>query len=521
MIVHKPSRSLLLKVKSPKRIQEVISKSRAIDHEGHNLAIRHGLDETRVLRNLGIQAPSPIRYYYPWGGQFTPMSHQIETADFLTMNRRCFVLNEMGTSKTRSTIWAFDYLMRIGVVRKVLVVAPLSTMATTWQREIFDAAMHRTTVVLHGSKAKRLERLAMDVDVYIVNHDGISVVGSELRSRKDIDLIIWDECSELRNSATDRYENFRNMLRAEQRLWMLSGAPCPNAPTDAWAQCRLVDPTRVPRYFNAFRRLTMLQVSQFKWVPRQGSNEIVWNAMQPAIRFKKADCIDLPPMIQVDRECPLTAEQTRVYKEMVTYMVSTGKGKTISAVNAADHIGKLRQILIGAVKIPEGDEYMEIDHTPRINLLLECIAEANAKAIVIVPFKGILESLKRSVSKHYTCEVVNGDVTLRRRNKIFAAFKDTPDPHVLLCHPRVMSHGLTLTEADMLIFYAPIYSADQYHQVKERINRPGQKRKMTLVRIGANKLEWDIYKAMDSKGEMQEMILDLYKNEVGCEVTFA
>jgi hypothetical protein len=74
-----------------------------------------------------------------------------------------------------------------------------------------------------------------------------------------------------------------------------------------------------------------------------------------------------------------------------------------------------------------------------------------------------------------------------------------------------MAHGLNLTEADTLIFYAPIYSNDEYQQVIERFNRVGQKRKMTIVRIGAHPLEWSIYRVVDNRGVTQDNILKLYK----------
>jgi SNF2 family DNA or RNA helicase len=130
-----------------------------------------------------------------------------------------------------------------------------------------------------------------------------------------------------------------------------------------------------------------------------------------------------------------------------------------------------------------------------------------------VPFKGILRILEEEVSKHYTCAVLNGDVTPNNRNKIITAFKADKDPHILLCHPQVMAHGLNLTEADMCIFYAPIYSNDQFQQVVERFNRPGQTRKMTVIRIGSagTNLEWEIYKMLDNKQDDQATILDMYE----------
>src|ERR1017187_7787967 len=120
MIVHKDSKSLLLRVKpeAMATLQGIFPKhSRKVDFEGHNLALPHNLKVVKVLRNMGIKAPSPIRYFYDWPRpeRFAKVfDHQYATADFLTLHNRCFVLNEMGTSKSASALWAVDYLMTLG-----------------------------------------------------------------------------------------------------------------------------------------------------------------------------------------------------------------------------------------------------------------------------------------------------------------------------------------------------------------------------------------------------------------------
>lgn len=201
-----------------------------------------------------------------------------------------------------------------------------------------------------------------------------------------------------------------------------------------------------------------------------------------------------------------------MFDQMRAMMATEAKARSITAVNAADKINKLRQILCGAIKDPATDEYINLPHGPRTEVLLETIQNASAKVLVIVPFKGIINSLVKEVEKHYSVAVLNGDVSPKMRDKIILDFKRTPDPHVLLCHPKVMAHGLNLTEADTLIFYAPIYSNDEFQQVTERFNRAGQTRKMTITRIAAHPVEWEIYKMVDNKKLTQDNILSLYKS---------
>ena len=333
-----------------------------------------------------------------------------------------------------------------------------------------------------------------------------------IKQRKDIDLIILDEAHLFRNSRNDNYKFLDWILeRPGLRFWAMTGTPTPNEPTDAWSLIRLINPTKAPRFFGSFRRQTMLNVSPFKWVPRKGAEQIVYDAMQPAVRFKKAECLDLPPVITIPLQTRITKEQRGHFEEMRTSMITQAKLGPIAAVNAADQINKLRQILCGCVKDPTTGKYVELDHAPRLADLCSVIDSASAKVLVVVPFKGIIRTLERELSQLYTVGVLNGDVSINVRNRIITDFKHKTDPHLLLCHPMVMAHGLNLTEADLLVFYAPIYSNDQYSQVVERFNRTGQTRKMTIVRMAAHPIEWEIYKMVDTRQITQDNILSLYR----------
>ena len=502
MFIHPQSKSIVLRVRDPQRIADLLPRaSRMINVPEGNIAVKHSIDTVTVLRNIGIKVPSPIVADYSWPGKYQPFNHQVTMADFLTTTLKGFNLSEMGTGKTFATLWAADYLMSKGLVKRALILAPLSTLERVWRQDIFDVLMHRSCVVTHGDKEHRQRAFAMDVDFYICNHDGIlrKDVARLVKDRKDIDLIILDEASFFRNATTNKYKYLSWAIANKPRFWPITGTPYANGPTDAWALARLVNPTNVPKYFGAFKRETMLQVSQFKWVPKKGAEEMAYKAMQPAVRFRKADCLDLPPVIVLDRQSALTKAQRDHFKSMKDDMVIQSRSGQINAVNAADAINKLRQVLCGAIKNPTTGAYELIDHAPRLSELVDAIDEAAAKVIIIVPFKGIIQALERELEHHYSLAVLNGDVSIGRRNKIIQDFKTQADPYMLLCHPKVMSHGLNLTEADTLIFYAPIYSHDEYSQVIERFNRAGQTRTMRVIRIAAHPLEWDIYRMVDNK----------------------
>lgn len=518
------TRSLVVNAYDPFEIRDLVPDSRTIDHPDWNVVVKWTDDTAQLLRNMGFDAPYRPR---KWPGIYQPEPHQLDMINFQLQYFRCFNLSEMGTMKTAPSLWAADLLMKQGKVRKVLILSPLSTLTRVWQQEIFDVCMHRTCVIVHGTEEQRRKSLDANVDFYILNHDGVKIawLKKTLRKRRDIDLVIVDEGGEFRNK-TDKFDSLEEMLRTDQRVWWLTGTPCPNGPEDAWTQCRIINPNGVPAHRGTWKRMTMFQVSQFKWVPLKGSEKMVHAAMQPAIRFLKKDVQkNLPKVTTIEFNAPLTKEQITNYNDMKRDMAMSVGTSTITAVHAADQINKLRQTLCGVIKDPKTGNYLPIGFTPRLNVLRQIINSASAKVVVIVPFKGIIEALATELSKPakgqrtLTVGVLNGDVNIRARDKIIAAFKNTPDPHVLLCHPKVMSHGLNLTEADVTAFWAPIYSNDQFEQVIERFNRKGQLHPMTVARIGGHPLEWAIYKLIDERRLSQKSILDLYRGVVGLPVT--
>jgi SNF2 family DNA or RNA helicase len=176
MLVVEQARTLALKLNNPNRVLDSIPTAKTIEVRGIPLVVTpHKLDEVKVLNNLGIKAPSPILHYYDWPGQYTPYDHQKDTAAFLTLNQRGLVLNEIGTGKTQSSLWAADYLIKAKHVKKVLILSPLSTLERVWGDAIFTGFPHRKFVVLHGTAEKRKKLLQKDVQFYIINHDGFNI----------------------------------------------------------------------------------------------------------------------------------------------------------------------------------------------------------------------------------------------------------------------------------------------------------------------------------------------------------
>jgi superfamily II DNA or RNA helicase len=113
-----------------------------------------------------------------------------------------------------------------------------------------------------------------------------------------------------------------------------------------------------------------------------------------------------------------------------------------------------------------------------------------------------------------SCEVINGKVNLNKRSQIVADFQSLPNPRVLIIQPQAASHGLTLTEADTIIWYAPVTSVETYLQANARIDRPGQKHPMTIVHISGSEVEHKLYGMLRGNIENHQKIIDLYRQEI-------
>jgi len=302
------NKALLFNTRKAPQITSIIPKSKVIESNGDidQVLVNWGFDEVQLLRNLGIrEVPSPILGRYEWPGMFTPFDHQRTTAEFLTLHPRCFVFNEAGTGKTSAAAWAADYLMNQGKVKRVLVVCPVSIMDTAWRSDLFKTVMHRTVAIAQGSRTQRQKVISGDYEFVIINFDGVKVVNKELTAG-GFDLIIVDEANAVKSVQTDRWKCLAALIKPTTRLWMMTGTPASQSPLDAYGLAKLVTPDSVPRFFGAFRDKVMLKLTQYKWVPRQDAQQMVHQVLQPAIRFTKLECLDLPDLLYSTREVPLT-----------------------------------------------------------------------------------------------------------------------------------------------------------------------------------------------------------------------
>ena len=464
------------------------------------------------LRGMGVavhQHISQSGYDYCGG---TPFNIQRRTVELLTENHRAYVLNSMGTGKTKCALWAYDYLRRANSCRRMLVIAPLSTLRFTWAREIFLTVPMYKSVVLHGERDKRRALLAEPADIYIVNHDGLRVIADDVAKRPDIDVICIDELATYRNRVK-KTRVVEDLCRRKPIVWGMTGAPTPNAPTDVFQQAKIVTPHTVPKYFGTFRDMTMYRINQFKFAPRRGSQETAIAALQPNVRFTLDDVIELPPFVSRVVDIDMGTKQKEIYEAVKKDCFALLQQGKIKAANAGAVMSKLLQISLGWVYLDDGST-AQLDNDVRNKALVDMALAADKKVLVFVPFKHALRGIKSLLDQErISNEMVSGDTPLHERDRIFRAFQFSNNPRVIEAHPECVSHGITLTAANTVIWYGPITSTEIYDQANARIRRVGQDSKQLFLHLQATTSEKNIYNLLRRKITVQDELLKMLEME--------
>lgn len=495
-----------------KGLSNILPEAKPMEHPrlGRMLIIPHTIETTRLARNFGVRVPAPILTQYDWCGD-TPFKTQRTTAAMLTMNTRAFVLSEMGTGKTRAALHALAFMLAEGIIKNALIVAPLSTLSLVWGREILAYFPHLSAGILHGTKARRLKVLGEKHDIYVINHDGVEVIADEIVGAR-FDAMVIDEIATFRNQRATRWKVLNRVVRNCEYVWGLTGSPTPNEPTDAYAQVKLLNPSRVPAHFSHFKKETMRQITQFIWLPKDDANDKVFEAMQPAVRFKRDDCVELPPVSYAERKVGMSAEQSDVYKRLMTKLRVSFEAGEVTAANEGVLFSKLLQISAGWVYTSD-KKVIDLNPRPRLDALNEVLDEASSKVIVFAEFIHVAHNIMEDIyPKHMgSLSLVTGATPKPIRDRIFSDFQNAKNPRILVAHPKCMAHGLTLTAASTIVWYTPTTSLETYEQACARITRPGQKSKQLIVHLTGSKIEAKLYKRLQQKAGLQGALLELFE----------
>lgn len=524
---HDVDRRLLIYDRPSGLIRQHIPEAKEVN--GRFVAVPQTLRNSIVLRWLNYPVAPIItdqNYDWPHAPGITPLPHQKQMANFMALHPRSFNLSDMGTMKTLSTLWAADWLMsQAKGPCRALIVAPLSILQRVWADAIFKNFLgRRTCTLLYGSADRRCQLLAESkADFLVVNFDGVGIgahtrkkfeldgFSAELAGRTDIRLAIVDEASGYRDASTKRHRIAREVIGKRPVLWMLTGTPTPNAPTDAYGLAKMMN-NAFGKGFKTFKQETMIQVSNFVWRPKKDGYDQARKLLTPAIRYELKDVWDGPAMTTQQREVPLTKDQTAAMATLKRDLqIVVKSGQPITAANEAAARQKFIQISLGAVYDQDHCAHL-IDSAPRLNELEDVIESTTHKVLVFVPLTSVVDLLHKRLSKKYGCVVLNGDVSPKDRAKGIKQFAEDDEVRVCIADPQTTAHGINeMVVADTAVWYGPTDKTELYLQGNKRIHRPGQQYPTTIVQLVSNKLEREIFHRLETNTSMQGLLLDMVR----------
>lgn len=492
---------------------------------GQYVAVPRTLRNSQVLRWLNYPvAPIITDANYDWpieAGRQPEWQQKIMT-NFQVLHPHCFNLSDAGTKKTLPALWAADKLMQAFPGYRTLIVAPLNVMEIVWAKAIFANFLGRRSFeVLHGSAERRTTLLSKKADFSILNIDGVGIgahtrkgleldgFSKALNDDQDIKIIIADEADGYIDASTKRHRIAQIIFRKRLYLWMLSGTPVAQAPTDAYGLAKLVN-NAFGKSFTGFRRETMVQITNFKWMPRKDGYEIARRLLVPVVRFSLDETWkDRPGCETKQIAVELTDSQKKAMAELKRDLqITMRSGKKIGAVNEASVRTKFIQISLGAVYDNEHLVHT-VDAEPRYQAMESIIAGTSRKVVIFSPLTSIVNLLYKRFSKRWRCEIINGDVTPKKRPAVIRAFEHEEDLKVMILDPQSVAHGVNeFVVADTEIWAAPIDKTRLYIQGKARVYRPGQKYFTRFWQVVSNPLEKEMFRRLETNTSMQGALLD-------------
>lgn len=530
-------RALLLHLKDPARVASVLPRKQLLGP--HELAVPHRTAEFLTLKNLGVRVDGfePIRTHYNFPlirGMLAPMPHQIVTATFMTTNTRGYILNQQRTGKTAAAIWATDFLMNDRAVNKTLIVCTMSNMRKVWADGIFDIVPNRTVGVLHGSRADRRYMLTQDFDYFVINHDGIKVIGPELIEQVQsgrINAVVVDELTEFAEHTTQLWAALDPIAQMAQWCWGMTATPMSRDADKVYGQARLINRDKMPEGFGAWQARTMLgyqiqvqnknpnakrrTVNVTKWTPRADAADLVYDVLQPVVRFAKKDVLkDLPPITHELLDVGLTAEQRKVINSLRRQGGAIIDASVLTVANAGVLANKILQVCGGAI-YDDQRQAVHIDVAPKIDEMMRLIRNTEQKVVIFATYQSVIDLIVTVLKKRdIGVTWVDGRVTGRRRDRAIDDFYHDKKIKAIVAHPETTAHGLEFSMADTTIWWTLTRSSEHFQQANERMASAAQKNPMGIYYLIGSAIEEAIYNGHVSGENIQQKLFSLIKQFV-------
>ena len=452
-----------------------------------------------------------------------PYAHQL-TALEKSWNKENFAyFMEMGTGKTKVLIDNLAMLYDKGKINGALIVAPKGVVKTWYEQELpthLPNHIENVTVLWQSNITKKQqEKLEMLFEIetafhiLVMNVEALSTEKCVNFAKKFIDshktLMAVDESTTIKTPTAQRTKNIILLGKQAKYKRIMTGSPITKNPLDLYTQCEFLDPWLLDfaSYYSFRNRYAEMKtmhvrgrsiqvVKEFRHL-----GELSDTVKQFSYRVLKEDCLDLPPKNFIKRHITLTLEQQKVYKQMKEHALAILNGKTTTTMTVLTQLMRLHQITCGHFTADDGS--VQSVKSNRMSELMSILEEIDGKAIIWANYQRDIENIVNDITKKYGPESVvdyYGLTPQEDRQDNIRKFQNDPECRFLIGTPQTGGYGITLTQANTVIYYSNGYDLEKRLQSEDRAHRIGQKKTVTYIDlICEDTIDEKIVKALRDK----------------------
>ena len=462
-----------------------------------------------------------------------PYAHQI-TALEKSWNKEAFAyFMEMGTGKSKVLIDNIAMLYDKGKINGALIIAPKGVyqnwfdieipnhMASHVEKDVvlWRAAINKkqqTELNKLFESTEKLHILVMNVEAFS-SEKGLKFASKFLSCHNT--LMAIDESTTIKNPEAKRTKAIVGLGRHAKYRRILTGSPVTKSPLDLYKQCEFLDEGLLDfTSYYAFRtRYAIMKSANFGGrsvqivVGYKNLAELSERIEKFSYRVLKEDCLDLPDYTFMKRIIQLSPEQQKIYYQMKQIALAQLDGKLMTTATALVQLMRLHQITCGHFTADDGT--IKDIKNERLSTLMDILKEVENKAVIWAHYKHDIKAIVEAIEKEYGKDsyvTYYGETPFEERQGNIKKIQDPNSPvRFIIGTPQTGGYGITLTEANTMIYYSNGYDLEKRTQSEARINRAGQKRKMTYIDIIAqDTVDEKIVKALIKKMDIANEIMN-------------
>lgn len=452
---------------------------------------------------------------------FMPHDYQTYCINRIVESESVGLFLDMGLGKTVITLTAIKTLKMLGLVNRVLVIAPKLVAERTWIKEKYKWD-HLTDIDMGlcvGSRAKRVQALQNEHFVTVMGRDTlpwlVELYGEE---NWQFDMVVIDELTSIKNQGTKRFKCLKQVLPKIHRRVGLTGTPAPKGLHDLWAQVYFLDEgERLGAYVSWYRNRFFYQNpwDKFNYHPKDTAFNDVMNSISDiCISMSADDYLDMPELMKNTISISLSTKDRKTYDTLEQEFVAEVDGEEVTALNAASLGNKLLQLCNGAIYEEESegvDRPYKVLHDAKLDALGELLEASQGQPIMVMySFVHDAKRIEERFSKKYR--------VMRITDPKAEELWNAGSLDILLAHPASAAFGLNLQECGYIsVWFGLTWNLELYQQSIARLYRQGQQSKTVIVHhmIVENSMDEVVYESLADKDTTQERIIEAVKARVG------